>query len=86
MLKFELHLLDLNKSEEEHQILRADIEVNGVKIDSPSPWSTVDFIDNIRAGLNGNTHINDAVIKVSECPSTGPLNEAIDTVVEMSNV
>ena len=60
--------------------------VNGVRIDTPSPWTTVDFIDNIRAAFNGNIQINDAEIKVDECPSAGPLNEAIDTVVEMTNV
>ena len=57
-----------------------------MKIDLPSPWTTIDFIDNIRAAFNGNVQINDAYIRVEECPCSGPLNEAIDTVVEMSNV
>ena len=65
LLTYELqNFLDLNKSEEEHQILRAGIVVNGVVIDTPSPWTTVDFIDNIRAAFNGNTQIDAAEIKV----------------------
>ena len=29
--------------------------------------------------------IRDAVFEVFECPSPGPLNEALDTIVEISN-
>ena len=57
-----------------------------MRIALPSPWTTIDFIDNIRAAFNGNVQVNDAEIRVDECPCAGPLNEAIDTVVEMSNV
>ena len=65
--------------------MSGSIHLNDVLIDLPSPWTTVDFIDNIRAALNGKVQINDAHIMVVECPCAGPLNEVIDTVAEMSN-
>ena len=72
---------------DEEQTLRAEIILNGEEIVLPTPWTTVDFIDNVRTKFNDQLTIDiqHADFTVFECPSPGPLNEALDTVVEMSN-
>ena len=53
----------------------------------PQPWTPVDFINNIRLTFHDQQEIKIHYVAINEpkCASAGPLNEVIDTVVEMSH-
>ena len=69
-----------------HRILSASVKINGESISVPSPWYQLDFLNNINYDLgHEDFSIRDAEIVIESSTHDGPINEAIDAFVEMSN-
>lgn len=81
------YFYDFTESEQRTINLKASIYLNEKTITVPQPWTPIDFIDNIRATFSGEdkVQIQKACIKSVECGYAGPLNEAIDAIVEFSH-
>ena len=67
--------------------MSAQIKIDGQDIVVPSPWSQVDFIDNINAKIHcyHNNPIRSAYLRVLNCSHPGIINEALDAIIEMSH-
>ena len=71
---------------ETERILSASIMINGESMLVPSPWYQLEFLNNMNHDLgHEDFSIRDAEIVVESSTHDGPINEAIDAFVEMSD-